>query len=85
MAFFEIAGPNEALIISGKKGKGTAEIAEETMRYKIVTGDRAFVWPIFQASDRLSLDLRKGRLFRSVLHDPGNPSRGNGSRRLQGR
>ena len=73
MAFFEIAGPNEALIISGKKGKGTAEIAEETMRYKIVTGDRAFVWPIFQASDRLSLDLRKATVPVSCYTTQGIP------------
>ena len=73
MAFFEIAGPNEALVISGKKGKGTAEIAEETMRYKIVTGDRAFVWPIFQASDRLSLDLRKATVPVSCYTTQGIP------------
>jgi flotillin len=73
MAFFEIAGPNEALIISGKKGKGTAELAEETMRYKIVTGDRAFVWPIFQASDRLSLDLRKATVPVSCYTTQGIP------------
>lgn len=73
MAFFEIAGPNEALIISGKKGKGTAELAEESMRYKIVTGDRAFVWPVLQASDRLSLDLRKATVPVSCYTTQGIP------------
>ena len=73
MAFWEIAGPNEALIVSGKKGKGTAEVAEETMRYKIITGDRTFVWPVLQSADRLSLDLRKATVPVSCYTTQGIP------------
>lgn len=55
---FNIAEPNEALIISGKHGGGKG--TEESQRYKIVSsGDRVFVWPVIQSARRLPLDLRR--------------------------
>lgn len=42
-------GPNEVLIISGR---GTGE-----SKYRIVSGGRAFVWPILERADLLSLEL----------------------------
>jgi flotillin len=57
MAFgFQIAEPNEALIVSGKKGKGDG--SAEAQQYKIVpSGNRVFVIPILQRARNLPLDL----------------------------
>lgn len=73
MAFgFHIAEPNEALIVSGSKSRGPAE-APESMKYKIITGDRIFVWPIFQSVRNLSLDLRKADLTVKCVTTQGIP------------
>lgn len=62
MFCFHIAEPNEALLISGRKGKEQVEGAAESMRFKIVTGGRAFVWPVLQSVKALKLDLRKAEV-----------------------
>ncbi|MBI2251473.1 MAG: flotillin family protein [Armatimonadetes bacterium] len=47
------AGPNEVLIISGRKSKGT----EGKIRgFHIVSGGGVFVWPIIEKADRFSLE-----------------------------
>ena len=42
-------GPNEVLVISGR-GKGVNG-------FRIITGGRAFVWPVLERVDMLSLEL----------------------------
>ncbi len=48
-------GPNEVLVISGRKRR----IAEtgEVEPYRIVKGGRAFIWPVLERVDTLSLEL----------------------------
>ncbi|MEM7112518.1 MAG: SPFH domain-containing protein [Chloroflexota bacterium] len=44
-------GPNQALVISGRdSGQGTE-------KYRIITGGRAFIWPILERVDFLSLEI----------------------------
>lgn len=52
-------GPNEVLIISGR-GESVLEprTGEKVKRqYRIVTGGSAFIWPVFERVDTLSLEL----------------------------
>ncbi|HML21664.1 MAG TPA: SPFH domain-containing protein [Aggregatilinea sp.] len=48
-------GPNEVLVISGRKRRNpeTGEIEP----YRIVKGGRAFIWPVLERVDTLSLEL----------------------------
>lgn len=48
-------GPNEVLVISGRKRRNpqTGEIEP----YRIVKGGRAFIWPILERVDSLSLEI----------------------------
>lgn len=48
-------GPNEVLVISGRKRR----IAEtgEVEPYRVVKGGRAFIWPVLERVDTLSLEL----------------------------
>jgi len=48
-------GPNEVLVISGRKHRNreTGEIEP----YRIVKGGRAFIWPVLERVDRLSLEI----------------------------
>ncbi len=52
-------GPNEVLVISGRKRWIADPVTgERTMRsYRIVTGGRAFIWPVIERVDDLSLEL----------------------------
>jgi flotillin len=50
---YQKAGPNEALIISGRRYRG-ADGAERN--YRIVAGGGTFVWPVIEKVDRLSLE-----------------------------
>jgi len=47
MPFFKVAGPNEAIFVSGSFQREP----------KVVVGGRCFVWPIIQKSQKLSLEL----------------------------
>jgi len=47
MPGFKVAGPNEAIFVSGAFNS----------RPKIVRGGRCFVWPIIQKAQKLSLEL----------------------------
>ncbi len=49
-------GPNKALIISGL-GEGRQDTNLMKSNFKIVTGGRAFIWPIFERVDDLSLEI----------------------------
>ncbi len=48
-------GPNEVLVISGRKTRSgeTGEVEP----YRIVKGGRAFIWPILERVDRLMLEI----------------------------
>ncbi len=48
-------GPNEVLVISGRKTR-SAETGEEEP-YRLVKGGRSFVWPILERVDKLSLEI----------------------------
>jgi len=47
MPFFKVAGPNEAIFVSGSFQREP----------KVVVGGRCFVWPVIQKSQKLSLEL----------------------------
>jgi flotillin len=48
-------GPNEVLVISGRQRRNAD--TGEVEPYKIVKGGRAFVWPILERVDRISLEI----------------------------
>ncbi|MFC1959081.1 flotillin family protein [Chloroflexota bacterium] len=52
-------GPNEVLIISGRKRVYTNPLTgeEEESSYRIVKAGRAFIWPVLERVDVLSLEL----------------------------
>lgn len=49
-------GPNEVLIISGR-GESSPDSKNIKSKYRIVSGGRAFVWPVLERVDRLSLEI----------------------------
>jgi flotillin len=55
---YEKVGPNEVLIVSGRKGNYTALTGEQlTKNFRIYHGGGTFVWPIREKVDRFSLEL----------------------------
>ena len=52
-------GPNEVLVISGREHVYTDPLTGEqgTRNYRIITGGRAFIWPVLERVDDLSLEL----------------------------
>ena len=48
-------GPNEVLVISGRRTRNPA--TGEIEPYRIVKGGRAFIWPILERVDTLSLEI----------------------------
>jgi flotillin len=52
-------GPNEVLVISGRKQQRVNPFTgeAETVRYRIVAGGRAFIMPVIERVDDLSLEL----------------------------
>jgi flotillin len=51
-------GPNEVLVISGRGERRVTTVAGEVRRrYRIVTGGSAFIWPVLERVDVLSLEL----------------------------
>ena len=51
---YRVPAPNEALLISGRKQRGTDELP-----FKIVTGHGAFVVPVFSRASRLTLAMQE--------------------------
>jgi len=49
-------GPNEVLVISGRGERG-AEPTDLQHNFRIVTGGRAFIWPVLERVDDLSLEI----------------------------
>jgi len=52
------AGPNQVLVISGRRrSMATADGRRESVGFRIRVGGGAFVWPVFERVDMLSLEL----------------------------
>jgi len=52
------AGPNQVLVISGRRRQmATADGRRESVGFRVRVGGGAFVWPIFERVDTLSLEL----------------------------
>jgi flotillin len=56
---YKKVGPNEVLVISGRKHAALDPVTgEKTMRnYRIVKGGGAFIWPVLERVDDLSLEI----------------------------
>jgi flotillin len=54
---YRVPAPNEALLISGRKQRGT-----EALPFKIVTGHGAFVIPVFSKASRLTLAMQEAEV-----------------------
>jgi len=54
---YRVPAPNEALLISGRKQRGT-----DALPFKIVTGHGAFVVPIFAKASRLTLAMQEAEV-----------------------
>src|ERR1044072_4134634 len=72
-AFYKVAEPNEALIISGLGINQQRTGTEDSLKFKIVTGRGVLVLPGFQTARRLSLDTRGANLQVSCVTKQGIP------------
>ena len=73
-SMWRVAQPNEALIISGLRERGTAtDTAGDSMGFRIVTGKGKLVIPGVQVVRRLSLDLHQADLFVECVTHQGIP------------
>jgi flotillin len=70
---WRVAEPNEALVISGLRERGTPEGVGESLGFKIVTGKGTLVIPGVQTVRRLSLDLRQAELGIDCVTHQGIP------------
>lgn len=52
-------GPNQVLVISGRKHERSTPLTGETeiVHYRIISGGRAFIWPVIERADSMSLEL----------------------------
>ncbi len=51
-------GPNEVLVISGRgEGRRDEEVGHMKSNFRIITGGRAFIWPVLERVDYLSLEI----------------------------
>ncbi|MCU1354829.1 MAG: band 7 protein [Acidimicrobiales bacterium] len=72
-AFWRVAEPNEALIISGIRHQHATDDIEDSLGFKIVTGKGTLVTPGIQTVRRLSLDLREAELAIDCVTHQGIP------------
>lgn len=72
-AFWRVAEPNEALIISGLRHAHATDDVEDSLGFKIVTGKGTLVIPGVQTVRRLSLDLREAELAIDCVTHQGIP------------
>jgi uncharacterized membrane protein YqiK len=72
-AFWRVAEPNEALIISGLGAHGKHSNPVDGMNFSIVTGGGKLVFPMFQVVRKLSLDLREADLAMDCVTHQGIP------------
>lgn len=71
-AFWRVAEPNEALVISGWGAHGKHG-GSEGLDFRIITGGGAMVFPAIQVVRRLSLDLREADLAIECVTHQGIP------------
>ncbi|TCO65782.1 flotillin family protein [Actinocrispum wychmicini] len=72
-AFWRVAEPNEALIVSGLGAKAKHHLEPNTTGFKIVTGKGVLVLPGFQVARRLSLDTRVSEISVHCVTKQGIP------------
>jgi flotillin len=72
-AFWRVAEPNEALIVSGLGAKARHHLEPNTTGFKIVTGKGVLVLPGFQVARRLSLDTRVSEISVHCVTKQGIP------------
>jgi len=56
--FYRVPAPNEALLVSGRKQRGS-----DALPFKIVTGHGVFVAPFFTKSTRLTLAMQEAEVI----------------------
>ena len=55
---YQKVGPNEVLVIAGRRRRMMmADGGRATVGFRIVKGGGAFIWPVFERADTLSLEL----------------------------
>src|SRR3954471_3350330 len=55
---YVLVGPNEVLVVSGRKRRILdPDKTTRTVGYRIIKGGGAFVWPVVEKAQRLSLEL----------------------------
>lgn len=56
---YKKVGPNEVLVISGRRHRATDPVTGETTvrSYRVVKGGGAFIWPVLERVDDLSLEI----------------------------
>ena len=72
-SMWQVAEPNEALVISGMRHDGSGVTAGESLGFKIVTGRGTMVIPGIQVVRILSLDLREASLEVQCVTTQGIP------------
>jgi len=63
---YRVPAPNEALLISGRKQRGT-----DALPFKIVTGHGVFVAPIFSKATRLTLAMQEAEVIEDCYTQQG--------------
>ncbi len=72
-AFWRVAEPNEALIVSGLGARAKHHLEPNVTGFKIVTGKGTLVLPGFQVARRLSLDTRVSEISVHCVTQQGIP------------
>src|SRR3954454_10668446 len=63
---YRVPRPNEALLISGRKQRGS-----EAMQFKIVTGHGVFVFPVFSRATTLTLAMQEAEVVEDCFTQQG--------------
>src|SRR6476646_231171 len=63
---YRVPRPNEALLVSGRKQRGT-----DALPFKIVTGHGAFVVPVFSKASRLTLAMQEAEVVEDCFTKQG--------------
>jgi flotillin len=63
---YRVPAPNEALLISGRKQRGT-----DALQFKIVTGHGVFVMPVFSRASRLTLAMQEAEVAEDCFTQQG--------------
>lgn len=66
MFFYRVPAPNEALLVSGRKQRGS-----DALPFKIVTGHGVFVAPFFTKSTRLTLAMQEAEVIEDCFTKQG--------------